>query len=191
MVLCAAPMTANVALAEILLPGEAFSPSNLSISGSGAGDPSLASESVETFDPVARALLLAREIPRSWVGTYQSFDTGSVVPVELTLASLQAQGQMVDLRGEMRIGDEVAPVQANLNAESDQLDLLLLCGCITAGLERGGVFSGLQGLGLSGWLAPRLSSQGGRLDLRPAVADFLAMPAPVETPIGTPVRGLW
>jgi hypothetical protein len=154
-----------------------------------AADGSGMATSVETFDPVARAQLLSREIPRSWSGTYEAFDSGQVVPVQLQLASLTALGQMLDLRGELTIGGVTTPVQGNINAESDQLDLLILCDCKeVAGLELGGSFSGLQGLQLSGWQAPRLTNQGGRLDLR-AVGALVPADRLPHSP--TPVRGLW
>jgi len=76
-------------------------------------------------------------------------------------------GQMIDLRGELTLGGVTTPVQGNLNAESDQLDLVMLCQCEVAGLEMGGVFTGLEGLRLSGWQSPRLTNPGGRLDLKP------------------------
>jgi hypothetical protein len=100
---------------------------------------------------------------------------------------------MIDLRGELTVGGVTTPVQGNLNAESDQLDLLMLCECEVAGLELGGVFTGLQGLQLSGWQAPRLTSRGGRLDLRPlSSASRGAASARGTAPTrGAAVRGLW
>jgi hypothetical protein len=99
-------------------------------------------------------------------------------------------GQIVNLRGELSIAGITVPVQGNLNAESDQLDLLVLCACKdVAGLEIGGSFSGLQGFQLSGWQAPRLTNQGGRLALLP-----IALPAPADgrqPSVGSSVRGLW
>lgn len=141
---------------------------------------------VETFDPVGRAQLLSREIPREWVGTYQSFETNRTVPAELRLTSVTPLGQMVDLRGSITIDGTTTPLQANLNAESDQLDMLLVCRCNSGSLEMGGAFSGQQGLSLSGWNAPRLTHPGGRLDLRPRTA--YVPPAPS---MGVPVRGMW
>ncbi len=142
---------------------------------------------VETFDPAARASALAQGLPRSWSGSYQPFDGGAVLPVSLNLASIIAFGQMVDLRGEMTVGSVVTPVQGNLNAKSDQLDLLVLCQCEVPGLERGGSFLGLQGIGLSGWVAPRLTHPGGQLVLSPVAT------APVSAPLpsGQVIRGLW
>lgn len=148
------------------------------------------SDAVETFDPVARAQLLSQEISRTWSGTYQSFDTGAVVPVELRLSSLEPMGQIVNLRGTITIAGVAVPVQGNLNAESDQLELLMLCDCKEiAGLEIGGSFSGLQGFQLSGWQAPRLTNQGGRLALLPIAAPAAASPG--QPAADGAVRGLW
>jgi hypothetical protein len=207
LLLSALPATAAVAsvtlassgaLAAVPLGSDAFIPFNPPVGAALVGDSIVGPGAVETFDPVARAQLLANEIPRRWTGTYQSFDTGEVVPVQLQLASLRPLGQMVDLRGEMTIGSVTTPVQGNLNAESDQLDLLVLCDCKgVGGLELGGLFSGLQGLQLSGWQAPRLTNQGGRLELRAGaegaeVQRGVQFRSPSAAPAaGTPVRGLW
>ena len=144
-----------------------------------------ASAQVETFDPVARARLIAEQMPRFWSGSYQSFLLSPAVPVELAIDAVQPMGQMVDLRGRMKIGEVEAPVQGNLNAKSDQLDLLLNGDQAISGLELGGEFQGLQGLSLSGWHAPRLTSPGGRLQLIPTTSP---QPTPAST---APVRGLW
>ena len=85
---------------------------------------SIAGESVESFDPVARAADLASSLPRTWCGSFQPFDGSPTVEVTLEIASATAVGQMVDLRGSMRFGSVVTPVQGNLHAKSDQLDLL-------------------------------------------------------------------
>lgn len=142
---------------------------------------------VETFDPEARAKLLVRELPRQWTGTYTSFHNGSSVPVTLQIASLTPYGQMIDLRGQLSFGGVVTPVQGNLNAKSDQLDLLPLGRSLGVALEPGGDFQGLQGLSLFGWNAPRLTSPGGRLELRPVgqTLNRESSAAPAA------VRGLW
>lgn len=140
---------------------------------------------VEVFDPVARAAVLAQQLPRQWSGTYQPFTSAPPVTVQLTLASTLALGQMVDVRGEMTIGSETIPVQGNLNAKSDQLDLLLLGESRAAGLENGGDFRGLQGFNLSGWRAPRFTHPGGQLVLTP-----LQQASPVPSR-GSVIRGLW
>ncbi|MCT0209006.1 hypothetical protein [Synechococcus sp. CS-1332] len=145
-----------------------------------------ASGEVETFDPIARARLIAEQLPRRWSGRYQSFSGGPTVPVQLRIDGATPMGQMVDLRGAMAIGGVESPVQGNLNAKSDQLDLLLLGDPLGGALEPGGAFQSVQGLSLSGWRAPRLTTPGGRLQLIPETTAT-SKPAP-----GQPaVRGLW
>lgn len=122
-------------------------------------------DSVEQFDPVARAEALSRELPRRWRGAYQAYGSGSPLSVQLELASLEAVGQMLVLRGTMTVGTVSTPVQGNLNAKSDQLDLLILGDASSVGLEAGGLFQGLQTFQLSGWVAPRLTTSGGKLEL--------------------------
>ena len=187
MPLLAAPLLPGRALAATPVASDGFLPfgppasTQIQADDAGAG-------AVETFDPVGRAQLLARDIPKEWVGTYQPFDTNRAVPAQLRLTAVTALGQIVDLRGAITIDGTATPIQGNLNAESDQLDLLLLCRCDVAGLEMGGAFSGQQGMQLSGWNAPRLTNPGGRLDLRPRTA---LGPAPAALPSGVPVRGMW
>lgn len=135
---------------------------------------------VRMFDPMGRASQLATQLPRQWSGTYQPFNAASPVSVRLDLTSATALGQMVDLRGQITVGSTTLPVQGNLNANSDQLDLLLLGDLGAVGLEEGGVFLGLQGFSLSGWSAPRLTNPGGQLVLNP-----------VGNGGGPAVRGLW
>jgi len=137
---------------------------------------------VRTFDSVARAAQLATQMPRQWSGTYQAFSNAAPVSVQLDLASATALGQMVDLRGQITVGSTTLPVQGNLNANSDQLDLLLLGDASAAGLEDGGLFLGLQGFSLAGWSAPRLTNAGGQLVLNPVGSGTATAPA---------VRGLW
>jgi hypothetical protein len=142
--------------------------------------------SVETFDPVGRAELIASRIPRFWRGSYRAFERGaSPQPVQLLLDSAVPSGQMVVLRGRMLIAGVETPFQGNINAKSDQLDLLPLASGLGAALEVGGEFQGLQGLSLSGWHAPRLTNPGGRLQLVPG-------PPPEAQPkAGGVIRGLW
>jgi hypothetical protein len=124
---------------------------------------------VETFDPIARARLLVGELPRRWTGTYQAYGSAAApAPVQLQLETLAPVGQMVVLRGTMTIGAVSTPVQGNLNAKSDQLDLLLLGDASGAGLDPGGMFQGLQTFALSSWNAARLTNPGGRLVLQAA-----------------------
>lgn len=189
LLLSSLPLGTAAVAAAVPLGSDAFVPFNPPTGAPLVGDSIVGPNAVETFDPVARAQLLVQQIPRMWSGTYRSFDTAESVPVQLRLTSLDALGQMIDLRGELLIGGVSAPVQGNLNAESDQLDLLVLCECTTlAGLEVGGSFAGLQGFQLSGWQAPRLTNQGGRLELLPAAASSAQAGNP-STP-GS-VRGLW
>jgi hypothetical protein len=140
---------------------------------------------VETFDPIGRARLIAELIPRLWRGTYRAFDGAPVQPVQLQLEAATPMGQMVDLRGQLLIGEAVVPVQGNINAKSDQLDLLLLTDETVANLDAGGSFQGLQGLSLSGWRSSRLTSLGGRFQLNPVTV------AVEGEGRGGVIRGLW
>ena len=143
---------------------------------------------IDTFDPVARAAVISSQLPRQWKGTYQAFNGGSALPVTLRLVSVRALGQMVDLHGEMTVGSVAVPVQGNLNAKSDQLDLLVLANNKLAGLEAGGEFQGLESLALNGWIAPRLTNSGGQLVLTPVQ---VASRTPRGGTRAQPVQGLW
>jgi hypothetical protein len=79
-------------------------------------------------------------------------------------------------------------VQGNINAKSNQLDLLVLGTSLAGALEPGGEFQGQQGLSLSGWIPDRLTSLGGRLQLKPSESPAAA--GGVGQPGGV-VRGLW
>ncbi|MFN7900512.1 MAG: hypothetical protein ACK5N0_12760 [Synechococcaceae cyanobacterium] len=144
---------------------------------------------VATFDPVARAALIASQMPSRWSGDYRPFDNVSqVVPVQLSIASAVPAGQMVVLRGTMQIGEVSTPIQGNLNAKSDQLDMVLIGDRIGGDIEPGAELMGLQGLKLSGLRGPRLVTMGGRLQLAPVAAA----PRPSSTPQSkTIIRGLW
>lgn len=157
-----------------------FEPS-LPIDGSALQESSNLEGSVQSFDPIARAADIAISMPREWCGSYLSFTSGNSVDVKLTFANVRPIGQMVDLRGNMQIGAINTPVQGNLNASSDQLDLLPLAGQLTDDLEAGGNFLGLQGMDLSSWQAPRITNRGGSLDLSPTCPDS-------EPPA---IRALW
>ena len=189
------PQLQSPAKAATPLASEAFVPFMAPAAASLGGESLSGLGGAETFDPIARAQLLARDLPLTWSGVYQSFDNSQTVNAELRLATARPMGQMIDLRGELTVGGVTTPVQGNLNAESDQLDLLMLCQCDVAGLELGGVFTGLQGLQLSGWQAPRLTSRGGRLDLRPVSTSRTATSRNAygagASGSGSPVRGLW
>ncbi|MFN5194425.1 MAG: hypothetical protein ACK5E6_08360 [Cyanobacteriota bacterium] len=190
-------LSAPLLLAATPMPGTGFvpfrAPAPTALPDGADASPQVAPiVSAEGFDAIARAALLASELPRSWTGVYRSFDDGSVAPVELQLDQVKAMGQMVDLRGRMRIAGVETPVQGNLNARSDQLDLLTLAEGLPAGLENGGEFQGLQQFSLSGWEAPRLTSMGGRLLLKPGPTPSLATMASPAAPAALPtVRGLW
>nr|WP_242036150.1 hypothetical protein [Cyanobium sp. FACHB-13342] len=190
------PQLQSPARAATPLASEAFVPFMAPAAASSGGESLSGLGGAETFDPVARAQLLAVDLPLTWSGVYQSFDNSQTVNAELRLASARPMGQMIDLRGELTVGGVTTPVQGNLNAESDQLDLLVLCQCDVAGLELGGVFTGLEGLQLSGWQAPRLTSRGGRLDLRPVSTTRTATSRNAYgsgsgAGSGSAVRGLW
>ena len=141
---------------------------------------------VESFDPVARAIDLAGSLPRQWCGTFEPFDGNPTVDVTLDISQMTAMGQMVDVRGTMTLGSVTTPVQGNLHAKSDQLDLIPLADPLIAGLEPGGVFLGLQGFSPTGWQAPRLvnvanpsTGVGGRLAITSSCQDEI------------PVQPLW
>jgi hypothetical protein len=194
------PQLQSPARAATPLASEAFVPFMAPAASNLGGESLTGLGGAQTFDPIARAQVLAGELPRTWSGVYQSFDNSQTVNAELRLASARPMGQMIDLRGELTVGGITTPVQGNLNAESDQLDLLMLCQCEVAGLELGGVFTGLQGLQLSGWQAPRLTSRGGRLDLRPVTTTRTASSRNAygsgysgsgRSSSGSTVRGLW
>ena len=188
LVAAAAPLAAAATIAATPLPRDAFVPYTTPTPGAYKIDEATGTETnrVQTFDPVGRAQVLAREIPREWTGTYQSFSSGGPVPVQLRLSSLTPMGQIVNLRGEITIAGLTSPVQGNLSAESDQLDLLVLGDKIGPGLTPGGLFQGLQGLELSGWNGLRLTEMGGRLALSPVRGT-----APVPVQRGKAIRGLW
>ena len=157
--------------------------------GRASGPLLIQSAPVETFDPIGRASLIADQMPRLWNGSYTPFDGGVPVPVRLAIASTSSAGQMVVMQGRISIAGVESPVQGNLNAKSDQLDLLVLGAHPGADLGSGGSFQGLQGLSLSGWNGDRLTMMGGRLQLVPVPgSNRLASEAPVS---GGVIRGLW
>jgi len=174
------------------LPGSSFVPFQAPTAGSAqrldqATDTEMGP--VQTFDPSARAQVIARELPRQWSGTYQAFGGSAPVPVELSFAAVIPEGAMVTLQGEMTIAGQKTPVQGNLNAQSDQLDLIPLAAKLGGGLNAGGRFQGLQGIALSGWSADRLTDMGGRLALAPMGSRPLGSAQGIGKAV--PVRGLW
>ena len=188
------PTALPMLLALSPLPSDAYAPvvppsSRLGSPARDSGALLIESSPVETFDPIARAGLIATEMPRLWNGSYTPFDGGVPVPVSLSLASTSSAGQMVVMRGTITIGGVASPVQGNLNAKSDQLDLLVLGAAPGADLGSGGAFQGLQGLSLSGWNADRLTMMGGRLQLMPVPGSQKL--ASDTGPQAEPIRGLW
>ena len=147
--------------------------------------PSVSDGSLERFDPVERAVELAATLSRQWCGTYKSFGDEPQVDVTLNLAKVVPIGQIIDLRGEMRLGSVTTPVQGNLNAKSTQLELLPLADQLIPGMEPGGLFLGLQDFTLSGWQANRLGNPGGTLNL----SSSCAVQAQASEPL--PIRELW
>lgn len=93
---------------------------------------------------------------------------------------------MVNLRGSMTFGSVVTPVQGNLHAKSDQLDLIPLADPLIAGLEPGGVFLGLQGFSPTGWQSPRLVNVS---DPSAGTGGRLALTSSCEAEV--PVQPLW
>ena len=143
---------------------------------------------VESFDPVARAQELATTLPRTWCGTFQPFDGNPTVDVTLELSAVTAMGQMVDLRGSMTMGSVTTPVQGNLHAKSDQLDLIPLGDLMIAGVEPGGLFLGLQGFSPTGWQSPRLINS---TDPSTGVGGRLALTSSCQAESAVPVQPLW
>lgn len=189
-----APSALPLLLALSPLPSDAFAPvvppSNRPLSPSReSGALLIESSPVETFDPIARAALIATRMPRLWNGSYTAFESGTPVPVNLAIAATGSAGQMVVIRGTITIDGVASPVQGNLNAKSDQLDLLVLGSAPGADLGSGGAFQGLQGLSLSGWNANRLTLMGGRLQLVPVPGSEKL--ASEKGPESGPIRGLW
>ena len=183
-----APTALPLLLALTPLPSDTYAPVVAPSSRLG-GNLLIDAAPVETFDPIGRAQLIAVQMPRLWNGSYLPFQGAGPVPVQLSLAPSSAVGQMVVLRGRITIAGSEAPVQGNLNAKSDQLDLLVLGDAPPAELGFGGGFQGLQGLSLSGWNGNRLTSMGGRLQLVPVPGSNRLAAEGSEA--GEPIRGLW
>jgi len=185
-----APAALPVLLALTPLPSDTFVPSVPAAGPRATGLESLVnSASVETFDPIGRAALIAAQMPRQWSGSYGSFQGGKPVPVRLAIASAIPQGQMVVIEGRIQVDGVESAVQGNLNAKSDQLDLLVLGDAPGPDLDAGGFFQGLQGMNLSGWNPDRLTAMGGRLQLQPvAGSEAPGKGAPAG---GGLIRGLW
>ena len=121
--------------------------------------------SVENFDSVARASFLAKTLPKKWCGTFEQFNKESKFNLILNFLDVSIAGHIVNLEGEMLIEGKRLSLQGNLNAKSNQLELLVASGDSIGSLEPGGRFMGLQGFSLLGWKPPRLNSQGGKLKI--------------------------
>ena len=185
------PLLLPLLLAATPLPSDTFVP-YVPPAGPAATGESQGSAPVQTFDPVGRAELLNTSLPRLWVGEYRPFSGAATAPAQLQIDSSTPLGQMLYLRGRLTIGGVETPFQANLNAKSDQLDLLFLGDRLPSGMEPGGEVMGLQGLSLSGWQPPRLTSLGGRLALQAQLPPAPARIGKVgPRRVGPPVRGLW
>ncbi len=139
--------------------------------------------SVESFDPESRAKELVKNIPRNWCGTFKSFEKDLNIDVTLRFFEVSATGQMVSMQGEMMLGDVKTLVSGNLNAKSDQFELIPLAEKLLPGLEPGGSFIGLQGVKVFGWNSSNLDNAGGQLNLREKCADEIS-----EAPV---VRSIW
>ena len=130
--------------------------------------------SVENFDPVARAAQLAKTLNKKFCGVYRSFEDDVDLEVILTFSEIKPIGQIVDLHGEMIIGGVTTSIAGQLNAKSDQLELIPLAEELPPGLEPGGLFIGLQGTNLFAWKAPRLDTSGGRLELNSQCSEKIS-----------------
>ena len=137
---------------------------------------------VQTFDPIKRARQLADELPRQWQGTLRVAGSGERLPADLRLDRLVPLEAMVDVFGQLTIAGQTVPVQGNLDAATEQLNLLLLGDYLPADLEPGGNFLGLQMFNISMWVGPRLTSRAALLRLAPVAKYQYQEP---------PVRGLW
>ncbi len=139
--------------------------------------------SVENFDPRARAAELAKAMPRKWCGTFQSFVDDSQFDVTVQFGTVKSIGQMVNLQGEMILGNVRTAVNGNLNAKSDQFELVPLSNQLISSVEPGGLFMGFQGVTLTGWKSPDLNNPGGRLELSKECG--------VQSSETLPIRSLW
>ncbi len=137
--------------------------------------------SVEKFDPVLRAAELAKNMNRKFCGTYKSFDKESSTDVTFTIAHLKPIGQTVDLYGEMNFGGIIIPIYGNLNAKSDQVELIPLGEKLISDLESGGRFVGLEGIKLFSWKSPRMNNSGGRLELLKKCDETLSKAPSIRT----------
>ena len=141
--------------------------------------------SVNDFDPVQRAVKIARQLPRKYCGTYQAFDEDLPRNVDLIFSELQPVGQMIELEGEIIVDKLKTKFTGVWNAKSDQLELIPLTNLSTLGLEEGGSFISLQGVHLFSWKSSRLDIPGGRLELK---GECLQAISNSKAPI---IRSVW
>ena len=121
--------------------------------------------SVDTFDSLERAKELARTIPRKWCGTYRSFDDSSNFDVILLLSKVKAIGQIVSLEGQLLIDGKKTNLRGNLNAKSNQVELIVAPRQWGSDLQTGGIFIGLDGMKSLIWNSSSLNKLGGRLNM--------------------------
>ena len=120
--------------------------------------------SVDSFDPAERAKEMEKRISRKWCGIYRSFKTGETLDVTLLLSKVKSIGQIVTLRGDVLIDQTKTKFNGNLNAKSNQTELILLSNKWISDIEPGGIFLGLEGAKNFVWKPSRLNHLGGRLD---------------------------
>ncbi len=120
---------------------------------------------VESFDPIARAIAISKSFPRRLCGTYHSFDQNASFDVKLTFSEVIPKGQIISLKGNLKIDKYMMPVQGSLNAKSEQFELLIVSRQTPLVLGSAGSFSGLQGINLLGWNSSQFTNKGGRLSL--------------------------
>ena len=78
-------------------------------------------------------------------------------------------------------GDRETIVHGNLNAKSDQLELIPIGKELIQGLEPGGSFVGFQGAKLLGWKSTNLENSGGKLQLSESCEDVSSKPPTVSS----------
>ncbi len=121
--------------------------------------------SVETFDPVLRAIDMSKKLSRKWCGTLNSFLNESSKDVSVFIDKAKPYGQLINLEGNIVIGNFKTPFHGHLNAKSDQFELIPLSNTLPPGLEPGGSFVGLQSTKILGWQSPKLNNPGAKLIL--------------------------
>ncbi|WP_320666759.1 hypothetical protein [Prochlorococcus sp. MIT 1307] len=122
--------------------------------------------SVESFDSIERAKEIAKTLARKWCGTYSSFNDGSKLDLTLFFSQVKPIGQIVVLHGEVLIDGVTTSISGNINARSNQIELILISNQLIAGIEPGGTFLGLDGIKSLAWKPSRLNDSGGRLDFK-------------------------